>query len=113
MIEALIDAQKAGDAFDVLALADSVALARNIKGDIDITFCRKRWKQVEFLEDEADFRLAHPGAFRVGEPTEIDAADQDASRVRMRQATKNVKQRGLATAGGANNADEFAFLGCE
>src|SRR5664279_1546334 len=90
MVHALVDAQKPGDAFDVLAVVARLN-ARDVLRDIDVALCGQCRQQVELLEDEPDLLFAHPGARRVGKGGEIDAVDRHSAAIGVRQTSKNVE----------------------
>src|SRR3984885_15222332 len=102
-----------GDAEHLGKMSKKLIVLRLVAGgdlarDFYIASRRQRRQQIELLKHKANLRLTQHGAPGVGELRKIDAIDQDASRGRTRQATKDVEERRFAAAGGSDNADELA-----
>ena len=78
--------------------------------DGDVAFGGKRRKQIETLEDEADFVAAEPGALGVAHGGELVAIDEDGAFGSLRHAADYVEQGRFAAAGWAHNCNGFAGL---
>src|ERR1051326_5247036 len=82
----------------------------NFPRDLNIALGAERWQQIEFLEDKADFLLAHGGALRVRELGEVGAINHHAPARCPCEPAQNVEQRRFSAARRANNADELALF---
>src|SRR3974390_234427 len=109
---ALVDAEQAGDSGDVCGVVIGRGTG-DVLRDVDVALRRERGQQVELLEDEADFLLAHARALGVGERGEVDAVDGDATGVGVSESTQDIEKGGLAATGRADDADELALLDLE
>src|SRR5271157_2679271 len=110
MLEAIVNAQQPSDAVDVGALTSPVTLPCNIAGDGNVAFGGQGREQIELLEDESDLRLAHVCARRIGQGSEVNAVNEYATGVGLRQSAKDVEQRGLTAAGRPYDGYEFALF---
>src|SRR5215831_12948824 len=81
----LVDAQQLCDSVDV-RLVVVCRFAGNIARYIDVALGRERRQKIELLKDEANLSFAHFGALGVRKRSEVNAIDDDASAVCMRQA---------------------------
>ena len=102
-----------GDALDTLAVRGVMVYAGDVARDLDVAFGGQRGQQVEFLKDEADFRAPQAGAVGVGQLGEVDAVDDDAAGVGVREPAENVEQGRLAAARRADDGDELTLLDFE
>src|SRR5262249_26215540 len=85
------------DATHEFAVDVSVATCY-VVGDFNVAKCIQRWEQIESLEDEADFALAHAGTLSIGKLCKIRAVNEHAAAGRPSESAKNIKKRRLPAA---------------
>src|SRR5205823_4693897 len=85
----------------------------NIASDINVGPCVECGQQIEFLENESDFALPHPGSVSVRERGKIRTINNDVSRVSPRQTAKKIEQSRFAAPGRAHDAHKLALLHAE
>jgi len=84
------------------------AISVNELRDGDVAFGGKSRKQIETLEDEADFVAAEPGALGVTHGGELVAVDEDGAFGCLSHTADYVEQGRFAAAGGTHNGYGFA-----
>jgi len=108
VIEALIDAEQSEHFLEVLAAWPVVA--GNVARYRDVVARGEVRKQVEFLENETDGRLAEAGAAGVGEAGEILAGHLHTARSRRCEASNDMEQGRLPRAGRPHDREKIAGL---
>ena len=84
------------------------AVTMNELRDGDVALCGESGKQVETLENEADFAAAEFGARGVAQLREIIAVDQDFAARRLRQAADDIEEGRFAAARRAHDSHGFS-----
>ena len=85
------------------------AISVNELRDGDIAFSAERRKQIETLEDEADFVATEPGAFGVAHGGEFIAVDEDRTFGSLGHTADYVEQGRFAAARGSH--DRYGLAG--
>ena len=78
------------------------------KGQLDVLVGGEHRHQVVELENEADVARAPAGEFRLAQPDDVRAADQEFARIGLVDAGNEVEQRALARARWAHQREELA-----
>ena len=80
VVETALDAEHVGEVVEERLVEFSFggrSQEGDVMGDLDVAHRGEGGKEVEALEDEADFGAAHPGALGVGEFGKVGAVDED------------------------------------
>src|SRR5262249_42037272 len=95
MIKAIGQTEKLRDFQKVAGIVFPISPG-NIFGNSDVRARVECRQKIEFLEYESNLSLAHYGTLGIGKLGKVIAVYDDATRIRARQSTQQIKEGGLA-----------------